>query len=552
MFNSKQKQLFETGSKTTTSVFVTEAKKVTNVTLSENGAKKYTTTDDEFVNQFNNMSTYKAQRSFEDISKDMSTLWAIHSLLTIMFTLFLRTITRATILFTGEKLGVQRGAGLKHESIMRMMWIHVYHPNSFWKNIHLYISIASWKDIITMLSYDLQYNGWDGRKLNWNEFGKFLLAGLENPQHSNLIKKYLPQIKANSLCTTIESQADNIIAKWICSLLFGGKDGDYSKYKLYRKMKTSGNAHEWQKLISQRKFNLIDFNTIHGKALAQLVSSSFLEKSKLTDKYIAWLDTQDVVKYTGYPSDLFIKLPTSLAGINTLNKQFMQLVNVAKTNINTNTGMIVVRDTSGSMDNPPYTGFTQSCYSIAKAIALFFSYMLPDGKFSNSWIEFNNTALMHTWNGSTPYEKWSNDGSSYYGSTNFQSVIDLFCKLKKQGISESEFPTGIICISDFEFNPTELNKTNVEVAYEKLINFSFSKEYVSNFKIVLWNLRSSNKFETFGDVKNVFYFSGYDPSILAFLTGIEQPNKPNAKTPETAKELFLSAMDQEVLRKVLI
>jgi hypothetical protein len=50
-----------------------------------------------------------------------------------------------------------------------------------------------------------------------------ILVGLENPNHSELIKKYLPQIKSNSQCTTLEAQADNLIGKWICSLLFGGK-----------------------------------------------------------------------------------------------------------------------------------------------------------------------------------------------------------------------------------------------------------------------------------------------------------------------------------------
>ncbi len=147
---------------------------------------------------------------------------------------------------------------------------------------------------------------------------------------------------------------------------------------------------------------------------------------------------------------------------------------------------------------------------------------------------------MHTWKGNNPLEKWYNDRSSYVGSTNFQSVINLLCNIKSQGVPESEFPSGILCISDSEFNPTQLGQTNVETALNKLRQYGFSEEYVSNFVIVLWNLESynrGNKFETFGDVKNVFYFSGYSASVISFLT-----NK--IKTP---MELFEEAMNQELL-----
>lgn len=54
----------------------------------------------------------------------------------------------------------QRGQGLKYEGIMRMTWIALNAPETFWKNITLFIAVGSWKDIILMLSYDIQQNGW--------------------------------------------------------------------------------------------------------------------------------------------------------------------------------------------------------------------------------------------------------------------------------------------------------------------------------------------------------------------------------------------------------
>lgn len=552
MFDSKQKTLFENGLSKKTSVknsFVNQALKRGAMTLSENGALKFSTTGNDFVDQFGKLGSFKQPRTYAEISSDMSILWSQDPYKALCFTLYIRTITRTVAFSDGSKTtSVQRGSGLRHEGIMRMMWIHINHPEVFWNNIELFISVGSWKDIITMLSYDLQYNNWNNRTLDWKNFGKLLLVGLENPNTSNLIKKYLPQIKANSACKTVESQADNMIAKWICSLVFGNKENP-SSYKQYRKLKTSGNAHEWQKLISQGNHNLIDFNTVHGRALSLMVSSKYIDNQGLTTKYEEWISSKPIAKFTGYPHELFKNTVTKKYQIDTLNAQFKGLVETAKKGAKTNTSMIVVRDTSGSMGSPA-TGTSQSCYDIAKALALFFSEMLPDGAFADSWIEFNSDAKLHQWKGSTPYEKWTNDKTSFVGNTDFQSVIELFVKLKMNGVAESEFPTGIICISDSEFDSLELDQTNVDVALSKLKSSGFSDEYVSNFKIVLWNLQrygGGDKFETYGeDTKNVFYFSGYDGSVVAFLTGTEHQKSE----PKNAMELFNAAMDQEVMHKI--
>ena len=564
MFNSKKTQLFNTDDRKQTSgnTFVKGGMKKSAETLSGNYALKYSETDNPFVTQFGSMSAYKAQRSYEEISRDTSTLWAINPRLTVCFIFFIRMITRITSLFDKVKTStVQRGAGLRHEGIMRMLWLHVNHPETFWKNITLWISIGSWKDIIQMLSYDLQYNGWENKALDWNNMGAIIMAGLENPNTVNLVKKYLPQIKPNSKCTTVEAQADNMIAKWICSLLYGVKPDHVSKakfyghtYKLYRKLKASGTAHRWQQLISRGNHNLVDFDTVHGRALALMVSSKYLKNQGLEEKYNQWIESKPVAKFTGYVHELFMKIPTKPYQISTLNKQFEGLVEIAKKNAKTDTSLIVVRDTSGSMDRSA-EGVNMSCGNIAKALALFFSRMLPDGHFANSWIEFNADAKMHQWGGSTPYENWINDHSSYIGNTDFQSVIRLFAKIKNSGVPESEFPTGILCISDGEFDPADLEATNVQKALHTLRSNGFSKEYVDNFKIVLWDLRNnyygrrSTSFETYeSDVPNVYYFSGFDGSTVAFLTGVEGQQKE----PKTAKELFEAAMNQEVLNMIEI
>ena len=222
------------------SPFVAAANKKSARTLSGNGALKYSTTGNDFVDQFGKLGSYKTPRTYEEIANDMATLWAINPLLTVCFTLFIRMITRVVVSFDGIKTASpQRGAGLKNEGIMRMMWININHRDTFWKNFGLFVMVGSWKDVFVMLSLDLQYNGWKSRMLDWDKFGQAILVGLENPNTTNLVKKYLPQLKSNAQCKTLESQANNIIAKWLCSLLFGGKNGDtqFQNYKKYRQLK---------------------------------------------------------------------------------------------------------------------------------------------------------------------------------------------------------------------------------------------------------------------------------------------------------------------------
>ena len=100
-----------------------------------------------------------------------------------------------------------------------------------------------------------------------------------------------------------------------------------------------------------------------------------------------------------------------------------------------------------------------------------------------------------------------------------------------------------------------VNSTNFNVAISRFRDAGFSKEYVDNFKIILWDIpnnyysrKPETKFEDFADAPNFFYMSGYDPSAVAFILGTGEFKS----TPRNAEELFAAAMDQELLNRVYI
>lgn len=573
MFDKKQTALVTTVRKTVNpatvspkkNAFVQAGLKTSAQTLSGNGALKFSTTGNSFVDEFGTAGRFKSPRDYKDVDVSMRKLWAEDKLACIKFAFYLRMVTRQVVFPDGTRTEeTQRGQGLRHEGIYRTMWIAINHPKVFWNNVHLYISVGGWKDIITMLSYDLQYNGWKSRMLDWDKMGKLLLAGLENDKTTNLVKKYLPQIKANSYCKTLEAQADNMIAKWLCSLLFGGKPeaNNASTYKKYRKLKSSGTAHEWQKAISQGNLLHINFDTIHGRALALLVSGKFLKNNKLEDKYAKWIAAKPVAKFTGYVHELaeMVKPGIKQYQIDTINAQFNQLVTVALARLSVE-GIrpISAVDTSGSMDSPMYIGNGQvgklKSIQVAFSSTLFFDEMiLPGSPFKNSYLCFSNKTSLQQFSGTGFVERYNSIMSRRgAGGTNFESVFQFFADFKRQNpnVPESEIPNFVVCWSDGEFNRVSTGlKTNVERGRQILKQAGYSKDFYENFGLgfvelpnTFYSQKPTPKFETFGDVKNVFYFSGHDLSPLAFLFGVGK----SAKLPTTAQELFEAAMDQEVL-----
>ena len=569
MFDSKKKSLFTTPTITsgeqstmvTTNPFLLSALKNTSRTNEGgNGALKYTTSGSDFVDQFAKVTEYRQPRNYSEISEDMSLLWDQNPRLTISFVIYLRLITRTVKFLDGTKTSTtQRGQGLKHESIMRMIWLAVNHPEEFWNNVNLFVSAGSWKDIITMLSYDLQYNGWEERVLNWKDFTGLILAGLENPETSELVKKYLPQIKSRSKCKTVAVQADTIIGKYLCSVIFADIEDKIESYAKYRKLKVSGTAHVWQQLISQGRFMEINFDTVHGRALAQMVSGQFLKNNGLEETFEKWMASKPVAKYTGYVYELMQPVKSGYSNNvlrsyqeDAINKQFLGLIETAKKGMTGENPFITVVDTSSSMTGL-VPGTKISAYDIAKSMALYFSYLLK-GPFHNHWMEFNNKCILKKWVGDTPVKKLQNDHSEAYGSTDFESVARTFVEVRQSGVKEEDFPGGILCLSDGCFNSNSSNKGSYKLFKEILLRGGFSKEFVDKFKIVLWDIPNGYyadrgaKFEEFADCPGMFHISGLDGSVVAFLMGTEY----NPTVPKNSDELFLAAMNQEIMDRIVI
>lgn len=525
---------------------------LTNV-RTENGALSYATIGSALLDQFAKAGTARG-REMSQVWSEQAKLWADDPETALRFPFYLRMITRQTNVNGGKTAKVQRGQGAKDESFKRLLWIAKYHPDTFYANLWLVPVVGSWKDLWVLMSMD--------STLKRNEFFKVLAEGIENESAKDLVKKYMPRIRSNSKCKTDWAKQSNEDAKAFAK--FAGWS-----YEDYRTFKSTGKAHTFQTYICQGLYSKIDWNTIPGKALLNLVSGDFLEKHKLTDGYVKWLKSQPVAKFNGYPFELGAKLGCNrynnvpMVTKITVDKQFKGLIETAKKDDGGIKGNVLCAlDTSGSMGCQVQGANGITSYDVCVSLGIYFSE-LNEGAFHNVVAMFDNTSELMTLSGEFS-DKWNQILNRRYamGGTNFQSLIDLIVATRKKHpeIPVDEYCKTLIIVSDMQFNPAggygwgwsynrdpEAEKTNYQTAMDKLRTV-FPADWVDEFKIIWWYCagRETSDYASTKEDKGTYLISGFDGSVISFVLGKDIDNTPNKKAP-TMEEVVHDALHQEVL-----
>lgn len=523
----------------------------------ENGAASYASLGTNLLDQFGKAGTNRG-RDINAVFADQASLFREDRKNSIRFPFYLRMITRQVELKNGEKTEtVQKGQGAKDEAFKRLLWFAKYEPDLFYANLWLLPVVGCWKDLWVLLSMD--------NTLDKEAFFKLFAEGIQNPSTRELVRKYMPRIRSNKKCTTGWATSTNELAKQFAKFVGWS-------YKDYRNFKSEGTAHKFQTYMCQGLYGQIDWNTIPGKALLNLVSGKFLANHNLSDSYLKWLEKQPVAKFNGYVYEFAQKLRGyyGLASIPkttkmTIDKQFDNLIQTAKKDKGGIQGNVwVALDTSGSM-NTSVAGTDLRAVELAKSLAIYFAE-LNEGAFHNNIISFDNTSHVFQLAEGTFTEKWygrmPNVGC---GGTNFQGVIDEIIRVKRQHpeIPESDFPQTIIAVSDMQFNPaggwgsscsTGAAQTNYTACVNKLRAAGFSDEFLKNWKMVWWYCvnRTTNDFPSNMDCPGTYMFSGFDGAIVTLLLGGDgfvDPKTGEKKTP-TMQEMVEAALSQEVLELV--
>lgn len=514
-------------------------------TLTENGALSYASAGKALIDQFAHAGTARG-RDISDVWSEQATLWAEDPIMALRFPFYLRMITRQTKIGDGKTTEkVQRGQGAKDEAFKRLLWVAHFHPETFYRNLWLIPVVGSWKDLWVLLSMDTS--------LDRKKFFEVIAEGINDDTMKDLVKKYLPRIRAISKCKTPWAKQSNEDAKAFAK--FAGWT-----YEDYRTFKSSGLAHSFQTYICKGLYNQINWSLIPGKALLNLVSGKFLSNHNLTDSYYKWLEKQPVAKFNGYAYELGMKLSQSYAQPSlvqklTIDKQFDNLIQTAKKDDGGIKGNVLCAlDTSGSMtchiDGGP-AGLTS--YDVCVSLGIYFSE-LNTGAFHNHVAMFDNTSRMMELKGSFT-DKWFQirHASTAWGGTNFQSLIDLIVKTRREHpeIPLEDFPQTLIVISDMQFNAYGA-ESNYEAMMRKLRS-EFPDEWVKDFKCIWWYCAgrsgASKDVPATMDMGGQYLFSGFDGAVISLILGGETivDEKTGQTRQLSMEESINAALSQEAL-----
>ena len=178
--------------KTETNRFIS-AVNFKSTTLTENGAVTNITTGSYIVDQFGKAGNFRG-RTIADVFNDQETIWVENPEAALRFPFYLRMVTRKVkVNKDNETDNVQNGQGARDESFKRLLWIAANHPEAFYNNIWALPLVGSWKDVWTLMIYDIQ-NGINS--IAHEAMFELIAQGLLSDTHIDLVKKYMPRIES--------------------------------------------------------------------------------------------------------------------------------------------------------------------------------------------------------------------------------------------------------------------------------------------------------------------------------------------------------------------
>lgn len=529
----------------------------------ENGALSNSTTGSKCLNYWSKCGTYRGRKQ-KDVDHDMTQIFYEDEETALKIVFGLRLITRESRVLVNhidceyrewETSNVQTGCGQRDEFFKALRWMSFHHPELINRNFHLIPTFGSWKDFFSEELLECLDR-------------KSVFALFRSQCNDELLRKYLPTIHSKGKKRGEHAKKKSQWAKEFCAFL-------EMKPQTYRKLKKSGNAHLFQRQMSQNKWDEIDFNTIPGRAMLHLNSRKgrdgkmAFERHGQIDRLTEWTMKQDKIKFTGYPYELTkaasrhnkpSRLQTAI-----FNKQFEQVIDSFKGHKLGN--VFCALDTSGSMSAELTGGVT--ALQVCLSLGLVFS------KLNLGWFR---DAACHFAEKSSLIRFLENDDfvtrlhflesmTDAMGNTNFQSVIDLLVaiRMKHPDIPVSQFPETLLIVSDMQFDPAGKSQQSVMIKsyYSQLYaangsrfimrdqvdhgmdeqtNYEAAKNKLaavglSEMRIIWWNVSGSGQdFPVQMNDKGTYLISGFDPVNLKALMGMTEEKKDPVATDLEVKQ----------------
>lgn len=459
--------------------FINAIKNETNVSITENGARAYKTTNSDLLDLFATIGALRSRPSQEIINK-FTKAFAEDNLLAMKILFYARDI---------------RG-GLGERKTFRTIvnYMAQYHSDILEKNIELIPVYGRYDDLYELVGTKLEDSAF---KLLKTQFEQDLI-NLSAGKSVSLLAKWLKNPEGVSITSM---KLGKITAK-----KFG------MSYKEYRQSLSKLRKHlnVLERNMSLNTWDNIDYSKVPGQAMKKYKKAFKLHRPETFKTYIEKvLKGEETIKAaTLFPYDLMHAAGLSISyrtcNLDSYDDVIQAQWNALPNYVEGNNNIMIMADTSASMNGNPIES--------ALGLAVYFAER-NKGVYANKFMTFSESPSFVDLKGSNLKEK-INCVPSIVANTNIEAAFDLILETAVNNkISQEDLPKALVIISDMEFDNAQgyyaenFNKQNTLM---QTIAEKYEAQGYSLPKIIYWNVDArQDTYHAITTYKNVAMVSGH-------------------------------------------
>lgn len=459
-------------------------KNESNMTLTENGAATYESTNSGCLDLFAAIGAVRRESEREIIGRFIKA--------------FAEDSNAAMkILFFGRDV---RG-GLGERRVFRVIvnWLADHEPESLRKNIALIPEYGRFDDLTALMGTACEN---DAVMVIKDQLKKDMEAGAE----VSLLAKWLPSVNASNKETV---RMGRHIARRL-----GLSDAQYRKILV----ELRGKIHIIENNLREKDYSF-DYSKQPSKAMFKYRKAFLRNDADRYQKFLEQVQNGSAEMHTGtlMPYDIIAPCFGTYSAKNALTEAERKAMDVtwnALENFGTDENALTVVDGSGSM----YWGTQPSPIAVALSLGIYFAER-NTGAFRNHFITFSERPRLIEIKGRDIAEKVRYCASyNEVANTNLQAVFELILKTAvRHSVSPEDMPKKLYIISDMEFDGCIRNADLTNFEYAKRL---FASRGYKLPEIVFWNVASRNRQQLVTkNEQGVALVSGCTPRLFSMVAG---------------------------------
>lgn len=467
-----------------------------NVSITENGARGYKTTNHSLLDMNFKVSSYRNSSDTTIISDFMKAFYEDRVL--AMKWLFYARDARE---------------GLGERKLFRVVMKHLAkeYPDMVAKLVPLFAEYGRFDDLFSLIGTKVE-------ALAIQSIISTLVLDIQKcekgEQNVSLLAKWMPSENASS-------EESKRLAK-----LFAKKMGISNKE--YRKMLSKLRSYIGivETTMSNREWGEIDYEKVPSRANL-IYNSAFLRHDEIRRRDFLGAVEKGEAKINSsvlFPHDIahkYIHNSWYQTTIKPLDRGLEAMWKALPNTVKGGNSTIVVADGSGSMTST-VGGTSISALTIANALAIYFAERC-EGEFKNKYITFSSRPQLVNLKGETLKENLSIALThNEVANTNIKATFDLILNAAvRSKMSQEDLPKNILIISDMEFDGATYER-RIDATLFDTIAAQYAQYGYTLPRLIFWNVCGrTNTIPVKSNSAGVALVSGFSPNIVKMVMSNE-------------------------------